>query len=169
MAHKQPPPWNLLQTREMTIRELRDFIASVPFRAVRDIPGGPLNKPPDPHEYVIAEWSEVDAEQFWRFVATIRRLGYRGKYTAPYNNRTMTNWYLRLDGWCYWFIRPVMLNRCRAELKQHEPLGEVRLHPDDSQDGEEDTESTNLGLDSPPRSERLRPAERYGEHGDTKG
>lgn len=111
----------------MTVEEQRAFIESVPFRPVRGVPEGPLNKPPDPHEYVIAEWSEVDREQFFRFVATIRQLGYRGKYTAPYNNRTMVNWYLQLDGWCYWFIRPVMLNRCRAELKQHEPLSEQLL------------------------------------------
>ena len=27
----------------------------------------------------------------------------------------MTNHYLEINGWCYWFIRPNMLNRERAE------------------------------------------------------
>jgi hypothetical protein len=42
----------------------------------------------------------------------------------------MTCCYLQIDGWCYWFIRPVMLNRCRAELKQHEPLSNQLLKID---------------------------------------
>jgi hypothetical protein len=34
----------------------------------------------------------------------------------------MTNHYLEIDGWCYWFIRPNMLNRERAEHRKHEPI-----------------------------------------------
>jgi len=34
----------------------------------------------------------------------------------------MTNRYLEINGWCYWFIYPNMLNRERAEDRKHEPI-----------------------------------------------
>ncbi len=34
----------------------------------------------------------------------------------------MTNQYLEINGWCYWFIHPNMLNRERAEHRKHEPI-----------------------------------------------
>ena len=52
---------------------------------------------------------------FRRFCALIEQKGYRATYRAPYRPEVeMTNRYLELDGWCYWFIRPNMLNRGRA-------------------------------------------------------
>ena len=109
------------------LTQARAFIESVPWRQVRGTPEGPLNKPPDPHQYVILGWESVDTEQFWLFVDHIRGHGYRGRYTAPYNGRTMTNRYLPIDEWCYWFIRPRMLNRCLAELRQHERIDDEPL------------------------------------------
>ena len=104
------------------LAQARTFIESLPWRQVRGTPEGPLNKPPDPHQYVILGWESVDTEQFWWFVDHIRGHGYRGKYTAPYNNRTLYNRYFELDGFVYWFIRPMMLNRTRVEYQQHERL-----------------------------------------------
>ena len=34
----------------------------------------------------------------------------------------MTNHYLEINGWCYWFIYPRMLNRERAEQRKREPI-----------------------------------------------
>jgi hypothetical protein len=42
----------------------------------------------------------------------------------------MTNHYLEIDGWCYWFIYPKMLNRERAEHRKHEPIPEETSLPD---------------------------------------
>jgi hypothetical protein len=36
----------------------------------------------------------------------------------------MTIRYLRIGDWIYWFIRPNMLNRQRAEHRQHEVIAE---------------------------------------------
>jgi hypothetical protein len=36
----------------------------------------------------------------------------------------MTNDYLQIDDWIYWFIYPRMLNRQRAEHRQHEVIAE---------------------------------------------
>lgn len=67
-------------------------------------PRGPLNKPPDPHEYVILDWSEVDSAAFDAFVRLIKTTGYKAQYRPPYRDVVMTNRYLEVDGWCYWFI-----------------------------------------------------------------
>ena len=115
---KRPKP------EPMTEEELRAFIAEAPFRAVKGIPEGPLNKPPDPHEYFILGWQKASNADFFRFVATIRQRGYQGRYVAPYSGRSMINRYLQVGDWCYWYIGPKMMNRCRADAKQHEPLEE---------------------------------------------
>jgi len=107
----------------MTMREAEEFIASVPWRAVRMVEVGDTGKTPDPHEYVIKDWREVDTSSFDAFVRLIRARGYRATYRAPYRpDYVMTNHYLELDGWCYWFIYPDMLNRERAEHRKHEPI-----------------------------------------------
>jgi hypothetical protein len=37
--------------------------------------------------------------------------GYRARYRVPYRpDQVMTNRYLEIGGWCYWFIYPEMLN-----------------------------------------------------------
>ena len=44
----------------MTTREAEDFIACVPWRAVKMVEVGDTGKTPDPHEYVIragAKWT----------------------------------------------------------------------------------------------------------------
>jgi hypothetical protein len=122
---------------EMTMRDAEEFIASVPWRHVKMVPVGHAlteeeaimrwgeyrHITPDPHEYVIKEWREVDTEQFDAFVQLIKADGYRAKYVAPYRpDYVMTNHYLEIDGWCYWFIYPNMLNRERAEHRKHEPI-----------------------------------------------
>ena len=33
----------------------------------------------------------------------------------------MRNRYIEIDGWCYWWIHPNMLNRERAEDRKHVP------------------------------------------------
>ena len=121
----------------MTIAEARDFIAAVPWRWVKQIPVGEglteeeaearygeyRHAKPDPHQYVIAEWREVDDADFERFRRLIRDAGYRATYRAPYRpDYEMRNTYLELDGWCYWFIYPNMLNRERAEHRKHVPI-----------------------------------------------
>lgn len=122
---------------DMTEGEAAEFIASLPWRHVRMVPVGDglteaeaierwgeyRHMAPDPHEYVIREWREIDADRFDAFVRLIRDEGYRATYRAPYRPEyEMTNHYLEIDGWCYWFIRPNMLNRERAETRKHRPL-----------------------------------------------
>ncbi len=54
-------------------------------------------------------------------LASIEADGYRAKYVAPYRpDYVMRNHYLEIDGWCYWFIYPNMLNRERAEDRKHQ-------------------------------------------------
>ena len=109
----------------LTTEDAQEFIALAPWRAVKAIAVGPANKPPDPHEYVIFGWQDVPREQFDGFVALIRAEGYWGRYTPPYDpSMTMTNDYLQIDDWIYWFIYPRMLNRQRAEYRQHEVIAE---------------------------------------------
>jgi hypothetical protein len=107
----------------MTIREAEEFIASVPWRAVRMVEVGDTGKTPDPHEYVIRGRPEVNTALFDAFVRMIGTEGYRARYRAPYRpDHVMTNRYLELNGWCYWFIYPRMLNRERSEQRKHEPI-----------------------------------------------
>ncbi len=107
----------------MTMREAEEFIASVPWRAVKMVEVGDTGKTPDPHEYVIKGWREVDSNLFDAFVRLIKAEGYRARYRAPYRpDYVMTNRYLEINGWCYWFIYPNMLNRERAEDRKHQPI-----------------------------------------------
>ena len=118
----------------MTTRETEEFIRSAPWRHVKMVPVGDglteeqaierwgdyRHIPPDPHEYVIKDWGEVDADLFDAFVRLIQAEGYRATYRAPYRpDYEMTNRYLEIGGWCYWFIRPNLLNRERAEDRKH--------------------------------------------------
>jgi hypothetical protein len=123
------------QADQMTIDQARAFIAAVPWRWVKDVPVGEglpdggverwgeyRQVKPDRHQYVIRDWREVDDDDFERFVAMIRRDGYRATYRAPYRpDHEMKNSYLEIDGWCYWFIGPRMLNRERAVERKHVP------------------------------------------------
>jgi hypothetical protein len=121
-------------TLQLTMREAEEFIASVPWRQVRDEPvtmtpervaQGWVETAPDPHQYVIKDWREVDANSFDAFVRLIKAEGYRATYRAPYRpDYVMTNHYLEINGWCYWFIHPNMLNRERAEHRKHEPIAD---------------------------------------------
>ena len=107
----------------LALEEARDFIAGMPWRHVRATPAGPANKPPDPHEYVIVDWCGVDEVEFGHFVLLIRSEGYKGRYSPPYDpGRVMVNDYLQIDDWIYWYIYPNMLNRQRAEHRQHEVI-----------------------------------------------
>jgi hypothetical protein len=54
----------------------------------------------------------VDYGEFSRIVTTIRRFGYKGKYTAPYNGRTMYGWYLQSSG----AITPEEFDALKARL-----------------------------------------------------
>jgi hypothetical protein len=120
------------QAKPMTIEEARAFIARVPWRQVQDRPYAyrdgklvpdPSGKPPDPHQYVILEWREVPSHDFDCFRALIKQHGYRATYRAPYRpDYEMRNWYIEIDGWCYWWIDPNMLNRERAEVRKHVPI-----------------------------------------------
>lgn len=120
----------------MAAAEARAFIAAVPWRQVLQRPhsysaeqGGvvddPAGRPPDPHQYVILEWREIDDTDFERFRRLIRDTGYRASYRAPYRpDYEMRNWYLEIDGWCYWWMYPNRLNRERAEHRRHVPIGD---------------------------------------------
>src|SRR4051812_33203358 len=65
-----------------------------------------------PHQYVVQGWDKDDLteEEFWRFVATIRRFGRTEEWTPPpewTGGRVMTNRYLYPgDGFAYWFTWP---------------------------------------------------------------
>ncbi len=70
----------------MTVHEMEKFISSVRWRHVRMIPVGEGLTPevaeerwgkhkhvtPDPHEYVIRDWREVDTDEFDAFVRLIK-------------------------------------------------------------------------------------------------
>ena len=99
----------------MIMREAKEFIRSVPWRHVKMVPVGRgvtdeeaikrwgeyRHIMPDPHEYVIKEWREVDTEQFDSFVRLIKVKGYQARYRAPYRpDYVMTNHYLEIDDWC---------------------------------------------------------------------
>jgi hypothetical protein len=126
-----------VEEAEITMREAEEFIASVPWRHVKMVPvghglseekaierwGEHRHVTPDPHQYVIKDWREVDTKLFDAFVRLIKAEGYRATYRAPYRpDHVMTNHYLEIGGWCYWFIDPHMLNRERAEHRKHEPI-----------------------------------------------
>ena len=65
----------------------------------------------------------IDAMNGDREALVVRHQGYRATYLAPYRpDYLMTNDYLGIDGWCYWFIYPNMLNRERVEHRKHEPI-----------------------------------------------
>ena len=81
----------------LPIVEARAFVAGVPWRHVKMAPVGEgladggverwgehRHVLPDPHEYVILGWRQVDRDQFERFVDLIRAKGYKGTYVAPY-------------------------------------------------------------------------------------
>jgi hypothetical protein len=106
------------------LQAAREIVTRWSWRKVRGVPEGPLNKPPDPHFYQIGSAPEIDQEEFWRFVRTIREHGRRGRYVAPYNTRTLYNTYLVIDEYVYWFVRPMMLNRTLVEFRQHTWLDE---------------------------------------------
>ena len=111
----------------MSLREAQAFIASLPWRAVKQVTytDTPVRAQPDPHEYIIKDWDEVEERSFDGFVRLIKSEGYRATYRAPYRpDHVMTNQYLEIDGWCYWFIYPKMLNRERAEHRKHMPIPE---------------------------------------------
>ena len=106
--------------------DLIQFIQDAPWRWVKSTPepGGM-----EPHQYVILNWQEVDTPTAWKFIDLIRRTGYRGRYTPPYNNREQRNWYLEVEPWVFWFIGPRQLCRTRIEYRQHERLERRRDEP----------------------------------------
>jgi hypothetical protein len=105
-----------------------DFIDSAPWRWVQQKPEGPLQKPPDAHQYVVRTWREVDAGEFDRFCELIRDRGYEATYRAPYRPEVeLRNVYFEIDGWCYWRIGDHMLNRERAEDRKHTPIEQEQL------------------------------------------
>ncbi len=111
----------------LTFDEARDWLATLPFRDVNterrynaDGEDDPNGAACDPHAYVILGWREVDRAMFWRFVSLIRAEGYEGTYAAPYRpDRVLTNTYLQIDEWIYWFIGPVQLARHHERYAQH--------------------------------------------------
>jgi hypothetical protein len=107
----------------LTIEEAEEFIRSAPWRQVRQVPEGPAQKPPDPHEYVILDWPEVDGLKFAAFARLIHRDGYSARYTPPYRpDRSMVGRYLQIGDWIFWHVYPNQLCRQRAEDRQHEPI-----------------------------------------------
>jgi hypothetical protein len=110
---------------ELTIEDAEAFVEQLRWQQVAATPAGPLNKPPDPHEYSIREWCGLDLmDTFASFGRLIKVEGYRGRYTPPYSGRVQHNSYLRIGEYVYWLIPPRMLNRTPADTIQHEPLTE---------------------------------------------
>jgi hypothetical protein len=116
-----------VDAENMTLPELRAFIAAAPWRHVRDSSHGNPDSQMDPHEYVIATWRGIDREQFERFVETIARHGYRGRYRPRYSGRALIGRYLVVDEHVYWHIPPVQLARTLVEYRQHEPLEDAQM------------------------------------------
>lgn len=114
----------------MTLTKAREWLARMAFRNVntdlryddqgrRDEDGEAC----DPHAYVILGWNGIEREAFWGFVDLIRSQGHKGRYAPPYApDRAMTNTYLQIDDWIYWFIWPKMLNRQHKDHQQHKPI-----------------------------------------------
>jgi hypothetical protein len=71
----------------MTIREAEEFIACVPWRAVKMVEVGDTGKTPDPHEYVIKGWREVDTNLFDAFVRFDQGRGLPGKVSGAVSAR----------------------------------------------------------------------------------
>ena len=112
---------------ELAIEDAEVFIAQLRWQQVEGRPEGPLNRPPDPHEYSIREWCWLDLmDTFASFGRLIKAEGYRGRYTPPYNGRAQHNSYLQIGEHVSWLIPPRMLNRTPADAIQHEPLSEQR-------------------------------------------
>jgi hypothetical protein len=111
-----------MELEPMSVSEAEEFVASLRWQPVQGKPEGPLNKPPEDHEYHIVAWGEADGREFGRFRMLIQERGYRGRYVAPYNGRTMYNDYLVVGSHVYWFIGMQSLNRTPADMIQHEPL-----------------------------------------------
>lgn len=110
--------------------EASEWLTTLPFRDVNtertynaqgeDDPDGAAC---DPHAYVILGWREVDPRMFWRFAELIRAEGYEGTYAPPYDpDRVMTNTYLQVGEWNYWFIGPNQLARHHSSCRQHKPI-----------------------------------------------
>lgn len=129
----------MAEQQAMTLEEARAFIEKVPWRHVKMIPVGEglteekaierwgdfRHVIPDPHEYVIRGWREVPSDACLRFVELIKAEGYRAEYRAPYRpDSVMRNHYLEIDGWCYWWVYPRMLNREQVDHRKHVPLPE---------------------------------------------
>lgn len=72
------------EEEELTKEEARAFIASVPWRAVKMVEVAGTGMTPDPHEYVIEDWREVDSNLFRGFIRLVKAKGYRATYRAPY-------------------------------------------------------------------------------------
>jgi hypothetical protein len=60
---------------EMTTRDAEEFVGSVPWQAVKMVEVGDSGETPDPHEYVIKDWREVDTNLFDVFVRLIKAEG----------------------------------------------------------------------------------------------
>ena len=117
------------------MEEAEAFVDGLPWRKVAGTPEGPLHKPPDAHQYVIATWPQVDEVQFGRFVKLVRARGVKGGYVPPYSGRPQVNLYLQLsDGFTYWHIPPRQLCRTRTEDRQYELIPEqtsLQFDPDE--------------------------------------
>jgi hypothetical protein len=113
------------QLADEDLQRARAFVASVPWRRVREVPEGPLNKSAERHWYVILDWESVDTDEALWFAALIQKHGHRGRYVPPYSGKPQVNRYLDMpDGFVYWRIWPNQLCRTRIEFGQHERLPE---------------------------------------------
>ena len=82
----------------MTVLELRPFVERNLWAYARTMPK-------HPHEYVLL-WDSSSGDDFFRFVTTIRRLGYDEYF---YTKRIR---YLDLDGRRYWTMDDVLETTC---------------------------------------------------------
>ena len=94
----------------MTLPELRDFIERNPWTYAKTMPKWP-------HEYVQL-WRSTSDEAFFRFVMTIRRLGYDEPFL------TKRHRYLDMDGRRYWTMGDLLettwvLNRVANREPDH--------------------------------------------------
>ena len=87
-----------------------------------------------PHQYVVKGWQKDDLteEEFWEFARIVKALGRIEEWTPPaewVGGRVMTNRYLYVGEFAYWFTWPrksvPMLNREHVSVQQESPTRRV--------------------------------------------
>lgn len=110
-----------LRPLALTADDARPFIADVRWQFAKTMPQWP-------HEYTVREWRPDVEQEFFDFVALIRRDGIVKPWPRDAASPRYHHTYLELDGWEYWSMgepipETVLINRAR--LGRPEVTGEA--------------------------------------------